>query len=132
MTDKNDDDTGEIPQTPTTLSDGDIKTERLSGRRSFLRTLGVGLLGITAIGATQKISHAHAQDSDENDAGGDSDGQDGGGEPPTHHDFPKKENDGDETSNADLKNTDSDSNDSKYTDSDESRLRDAKGSSDSD
>ncbi|MDO8423623.1 MAG: hypothetical protein Q7S99_15835 [Parvibaculum sp.] len=132
MTNKNDDKKDEVSQTPATLSDDDIKTERLTGRRSFLRKLGVGLLGITAIGASQTISRARAADSDENDSGGDSDDQDGGGEPPTHHDFPKKENDGDETSNADLKNTDSDSNDSKYTDSDESRLRDAKGSSDSD
>lgn len=132
MTDKDDDKAGEASQTPTTLSDDDIKTERLTGRRSFLRKLGVGLLGITAMSAAQTISRARAADSDENDASGDSDGQDGGGEPPTHHDFPKKENDSDETSNADLKNTDSDSNDSKNTDSDQNRLRDAKGSSDSD
>ena len=96
MTNKNDDKTDEVSQTPTTLSDDDIKTERLTGRRSFLRKLGVGLLGITTIGASQTISRARAVDSDENDSGGDSDGQDGGGEPPTHHDFPKKENDGDE------------------------------------
>jgi hypothetical protein len=86
----------------------DIKTTRLAaGRRSFLATLGVGFFGATAI-AVGQTSPAFARD------------------------FPKGSSDSDTTKNRDLKAVDSDSRNSKAVDSDQSRLRDAKRSSDKD
>jgi hypothetical protein len=78
------------------------------------------VVGTTAIAVGQNLSSARSADSDANDS-------------KKHHDFPKKKsNDSDTTQNADLKTVDSDNRNSKAVDSDRSRLRDAKGSSDSD
>jgi hypothetical protein len=104
---------------PRTLDPADIKTTRLNARRSFLRTLGVGLLGAAALATGQGVTPAKAADDDDDDA-------------KTHHDFPKGSSDGDVTTNADLKYSDSDENDSKSSDSDQNRLRDVKRSEDSD
>ena len=116
MTDKTDQSADKTPSAP--LSNDDIKTTRQRDRRSFLKALGIGLAGAAAL-ATGRTPPARASDDDGNDN-------------TTHHDFPKGGADGDRTTNADLKNSDSDDHDSKSTDSDQNRLRDAQGSSDSD
>lgn len=116
MTDKTDRSADKTPS--TTLSNDEIKTTRQRDRRSFLKTLGIGLAGAAAL-ATGRTTPARASDDDGNDN-------------TTHHDFPKGGADGDQTTNADLKYSDSDDRDSKSADSDQNRLRDAQGSSDSD
>lgn len=95
------------PEGSRSLGDHEIKTDRVRGRRSFLRNIGVGLFGAAAV-VVGRSTPAYAKD------------------------FPKKSNDSDTTSNRDLKTADSDSHNSKAVDSDQSRLRDAKGSSDTD
>ena len=103
-----------------TVSDEEITTTRSNSRRLFLGTLGISALGATIIAVGKNHSSAQSADSDANDS-------------KKHHDFPKKKNnDSDTTQNADMKNVDSDNRNSKAVDSDRSRLRDAKGSSDSD
>ncbi len=101
-----------------TLSDEEIVSTRSNGRRLFLSSLGVVVAGATAVALGLSSSSAKASDND---------GKDG-----KHHDFPKKNNDSDTTRNKDLKSADSDDRNSKAVDSDQNRLRDAKGSSDSD
>ena len=88
------------------LTDDEIIVENRTGRRGFLSSLGIGLAGAgIAIFAASK---AQAKD------------------------FPKGTADGDTTQNADLKATDSDQHNSKAVDTDRSRLRDARKSSDAD
>jgi hypothetical protein len=97
--------------TPLTLTDEDIRTTRLKGRRLFLRTLGISVLVATGIAIGHSSSSVRAE---------------------THHDFPKGSSDSDTTQNADLKAVDSDDRNSKAVNSDQNRLRDVKRSSDSD
>jgi len=114
-------------QPQASLSDSDIKTTRQRERRSFLKTVGIGVAGAAALVLTMG-SRGEARDDDPSD-GRDSDTADNGG---PQHDFPKGSSDGDETVNKDLKARDSDSHNAKETDSDENRLRDVKRSGDSD
>ncbi len=100
-----------------TLTDEQVKVTRDAGRRSFLRSLGIGILGAAALVAAPSTPAA-AFDTDDEDA-------------KVHHDFPKGNADGDVTTNADLKAQDSDDNDAR-ADNDQSHLRDAQGSQDSD
>ena|SRR2546423_557058 len=97
--------------TARTLSDEDITTTRLKGRRLFMRALGITALVATGIAIGHNPSPVTAA---------------------THHDFPKGSSDSDTTQNKDLKAVDSDDRNSKSVDSDQNRLRDAKRSSDSD
>ena len=87
-----------------TLADTDIVSVR-TGRRTFLRAVGVGLMGATAAAAGAAVLAS---------------------------DFPKGSSDSDVTQNADLKYVDSDQHNSKAVDSDQNRLRDVKRSADSD
>ena len=92
----------------STLTDGEITSDRLPARRSFLRAAGAAMLGMTAVIV-------------------------GSGRPARASDFPKgSRSDGDATTNKDLKYADSDTNNSKAVDSDRNRLRDVKHSGDSD
>ena len=100
------------------LEDEDIVSTRSNGRRLFLASLGITVVGATAIAIGLNQSSAK---------GSDNDGKDG-----KQHDFPKGKSDSDTTRNADLKTVDSDDRNSKARDNDQSRLRDAKRSSDSD
>lgn len=88
------------------LTDDEIIVENRTGRRGFLSSLGIGLAGAGV--ALFAASKAHAKD------------------------FPKGTADGDTTQNADLKTADTDQHNSKAVDTDQSRLRDARKSSDSD
>lgn len=95
----------------------DIRTSRITGRRSFLSKLGIGLFGATAI-ATGRIEPARASD------------------------FPKGTHDNDRDREKDAKPIgsnprnpvpfDRDSRDSKVVDSDQNRARDVKASVDRD
>lgn len=105
MIDWKDDECGS--QAKHTLSSEDIKTNRLTGRRSFLSTLRIALFGAAAIVVGQAP-------------------------PASARDFPKGSSDSDSTTNKDLKSVDSDNRNSKAVDSDQNRLRDVKRSSDSD
>lgn len=104
--------------TPNTLTDSDIKTTRLKGRRFFLGVLGGTALGATAIVLGHNSSTAATADSNANDS-------------KKHHDFPKGESNSDRTENEDLKAVDSDKHNSKTVNSNRNRLRDVKRSSDS-
>ena len=112
-------------ETSISLSDDDIKVTRQRERRSFLKAVGLGVVGVAALVAAPRVT---ARDDDPSD-GRDSDTADNGGH---QSNFPKGSSDGDETVNKDLKASDSDDNNSKETDSDENRLRDVKRSTDSD
>lgn len=113
-------------QKTISLSDDDIKLVRQRERRSFLKAVGLGVVGVAALAAAGKVTAADEDPSD----GRDSDTADNGGGP--HHDFPKRASDGDETTNKDLKAVDSDDRNSKEVDADENHLRDVKGSNDAD
>lgn len=99
------------------LRSTDIRTNRITGRRSFLSRLGIGLFGATAIAV-------------------------GGAGPARASDFPKGSRDNDRDTNRDPKPLDStsrnpkvfdsDSRNSKAVDSDQTRARDAKQSLDRD
>jgi|SRR5882672_1007793 len=102
----------------STLDDQDVISTRSNGRRLFLASLGITVVGATAIAIGLNHSSARASDNDGKDS--------------KHHDFPKGKSDSDTTRNADLKTADSDERNSKARDNDQSRLRDAKRSSDSD
>ncbi len=120
MNDNQNDNSEGKSATPNTLTDSDIKTTKISGRRLFLGALGVTALGATAIVLGHSSTAAKAADSDSNDS-------------KKHHDFPKASSkDSDTTRNKDLKAVDSDTRNSKAVDSDQNRLRDSKGSADSD
>jgi len=107
------------PDTPATpsLRGDDIRTSRITGRRSFLSRLGIGLFGATAI-AVGRVEPARASD------------------------FPKGTHDNDRDTQKDAKPIgssprnpkpfDQDSRDSKAVDSDQNRARDAKASVDRD
>jgi|ERR1051325_95610 hypothetical protein len=119
MSDQQNDSSDNTSTTSRTLNDQDIKTTRLKGRRLFLASLGITVLGATAIAIGRTSSSSRTSDDDSEDS-------------KTHHDFPKGNSDGDTTQNKDLKAVDSDDRNSKAVDTDQNRLRDAKRSTDSD
>jgi hypothetical protein len=99
------------------LRSNDIRTNRITGRRSFLSRLGIGLFGATAI-AVGRAEPARASDFPKGSRDNDRD---------THRD-PKPLG----SSSRNPKPFDSDSRNSKAVDSDENLPRDPKRSSDRD
>src|SRR5882672_6082729 len=94
MSDQQNDNSENKSTTSGTLTDQDIKTTRLNGRRLFLGALGITVLGATAIALGHKPSSAMASDTDAKDS--------------KHHDFPKGNSNTYATENKDTNAVDSD------------------------
>jgi hypothetical protein len=119
MSSQQNDKSGNKSTTPNTLTDQDITTARVNGRRSFLGVLGITVLGATTIALGYSLPGSAPDSAGKN-------------KKTKQSDFPKGTSDTNTTENSNSKAVDSDERNSKAVDTDQSRLRDVRKSSNTD